>query len=241
MKLGIFSDIHGNLPALDAVLVDMEGQGVDVRACLGDLVAFGPHPKEVLDRIGGLEDLLMVRGNTDRWLGMLWDRPEGPFKEPVIQQVRPALQWTLSKISESGVDSLVRLPVTGSLDLGVAKLVLEHASPGSDVVGLTPETPEHRLTRMMSRLDGQIFACGHTHRPFYRTVGESLLINAGSVGFPYDGIPRPSWALLEVSQQGVRVQIRRVDYDRASVRRDMEARAMAWRETMIRRLEEAES
>jgi predicted phosphodiesterase len=239
MKIGLFSDIHGNLPALEAVLSDMDATGVDTRACLGDLVAFGPHPKEVLSRLKGIEELILVRGNTDRWLGMVWDRPDGPFEEQVIGQVRPALHWTLDQLAD-GIDELVRLPVTGSLDLGVARLLMEHASPGSDVVGIVPETPERRLSRMFSRLAGEIFVCGHTHRPFQRHVDEVLVINVGSVGLPYDGIPRPSWVLLEVDKSGVHVEIRRVDYDRESVRKDMETRRMPWREVFMSRLERAE-
>ncbi len=240
MRIGFFSDIHGNLSALEAVLADMRAARVDGRVCLGDLAAFGPRPLEVLQLLEGIEDLMLVRGNTDRWLGQVRDAPDGPFDEKIVEQVKPALIWTLEQLPPELVDTLVELPVAGELEIGGVRFIAEHASPGSDWIGITPDTKADSLSRMFDGFEAEVFTCGHTHKPqVKRLEGGVLIINDGSVGFPYDGVPSPSWVLVDVTDDGFRAEVRRVDYDRDSVRRDMEEREMVWREVMIRRLEKA--
>ena len=93
---------------------------------------------------------------------------------------------------------------------------------------------------MFEGFDSHVFACGHTHKPLVRRLaGGVLIINDGSVGYPYDGEPRPSWMLVDITEAGLRTEIRRLDYDREAVKRDMEDRKMVWREVMGRRLDNA--
>lgn len=240
MRLGFFSDIHGNDLALESVLTDMDAARVEARVCLGDLAAFGPRPLEVLQRLEGVDDLMLVRGNTDRWLGLIRDDPAGPYDEQIIEHVKPALAWTLEQLPKTFVDMVVDLPVTGELEVGGVRIVAEHASPGSDWTGITPETTEDAINLMFEGFDSHVFACGHTHKPLVRRLaGGVLIINDGSVGYPYDGEPRPSWMLVDITEAGLRTEIRRLDYDREAVKRDMEDRKMVWREVMGRRLDNA--
>jgi putative phosphoesterase len=240
MRIAAFSDIHGNVAALEAVLADIEDQGVDATICLGDVVAFGPRPVEVLERLEAIGDLMLVRGNTERWLGLVRDRPEGPFEERVIASVAPSLSWTLERLSDDRVRSLLDLPTTGALEAGGLRVVAEHASPGSDSEGISLRVEASVFESMFDGFDGQAFLCGHTHEPFVRPVaGRVFVINDGSVGLPYDGIPKPSWALVELTGQGIRASIRRVPYDLRSVVDDIAQRAMVWSDVIARRVETA--
>jgi predicted phosphodiesterase len=238
MRIGFFSDIHGNVLALEAVLEDMRRTGVDAHVCAGDLVAFGPRPREVLQRLNEIEDLMIVRGNTERWLDVVRDRPLGPYDEKVLDKVRPALAWTIEKLPDDSITILADLPLSGMMEGDGVAMLVEHASPGSDWVGIQPETEDGRLEEMFHGFEGEGFVCGHTHKPLVRKTGEILVVNDGSVGFPYDGVPRPSWTLVEVDG-GLTAEIRRVDYDRDAVRRDMADVGMVWGDVMSRRLETA--
>lgn len=239
MRIGFFSDIHGNVLALEAVLEDMRGAGVDALVCIGDLVAFGPRPREVLQRLNGIENLVIVRGNTDRWLDLVRQKPVGPYEEEIVEKVRPALSWTIERLPDEAVTRLNDLPLAGMLDGDGASLHVEHGSPGSDWVGIHPDTDDARLGEIFEGFEVEGFACGHTHKPLVRTSGRILVVNDGSVGFPHDGTPRPSWALVELGQGKVKAEIRRVDYDREAVKRDMDEVGMVWREVMAKRIDTA--
>lgn len=239
MRFGFFSDIHGNVLALEAVLADMKDAGVEAYVCAGDLAAFGPRPREVLQRLNEIEDLMIVRGNTERWLDLVRSKPVGPYDENVIEKVRPALAWTIEKLPDDSITIMADLPLAGMMEGGGVAVLVEHASPGSDWVGIQPEATDERLEEMFQGFEAEAFVCGHTHRPLVRKVGEVLVVNDGAVGFPYDGVPRPSWVLVDLSG-GVNAEIRRVDYDRDAVRRDIEDLGMVWGDVMSRRLETAE-
>jgi predicted phosphodiesterase len=240
MRIGFFSDIHGNIAALDAVLEDMKQAGVDGYACAGDLVAFGPRPVEVLQRLNAIEGLMMVRGNTERWLELVREKPVGPYDEPILEKVRPALAWTIEQIPDDAVTALANLPLAGMLEGDGVGVQVEHASPGSDWVGIQPQITDERLGEMFDGFEVEGFVCGHTHKPLVRKVGGILVVNDGSVGYPYDGTPRPSWALVTVEEGRVEAEIRRVDYDRAAVKKDIEQVGMVWGDVMSRRLDTAE-
>jgi putative phosphoesterase len=238
MRIGFFSDIHGNVLALEAVLEDMKQVGVDALVCAGDLAAFGPRPREVLQRLNEMDDLMIVRGNTERWLDLVRARPVGPYDERVIEKVRPALAWTIDKLPDDSITIMADLPLAGMMEAEGVAVQVEHASPGSDWVGIQPEAEGGRLREMFEGFEGEAFVCGHTHKPLVRVLDGITIINDGSVGFPYDGVPRPSWALVEAAG-GVKAQIRRVDYDREAVRRDIADVGMVWGDVMTQRLETA--
>ncbi|MBW2264473.1 MAG: metallophosphoesterase family protein [Deltaproteobacteria bacterium] len=238
MRIGFFSDIHGNVLALEAVLADMKEEGVEAYVCAGDLAAFGPRPREVIQRLNDMEGLMIVRGNTERWLDLVRSKPLGPYDEKVLEKVRPALAWTIEKLSDDSITIMADLPLAGMMEGDGVALQVEHASPGSDWVGIQPEVEDERLGEMFDGFEGEAFVCGHTHKPLMRKVGEILVVNDGSVGFPYDGVPRPSWVLVEVSG-GVKAEIRRVDYDRDAVRKDIADVGMVWGDVMSMRLETA--
>ena len=236
MRIGVFSDIHGNVAALDAVISDMREAGVEIFACAGDLVVFGPRPVEVLQRLNAIPALVLVRGNTDRWLGMVRERPVGPFDERVVGKVRPAVAWTIDRLPDDSVSIISGLPGEAEIESEGVRIRIGHASPGSDGSGIDADTD---VDAMFEGFSAHAFACGHTHRPLVRKAGDVVVVNDGSAGYPYDGVPRPSWALLDVAGGRVEAGIRRVDYDRGAVMKDIAAVGMPMGELFARRIDTA--
>ncbi len=239
MRIAFISDIHGNVAALEAVLDDIAQMSVDAIVCAGDMVALGPRPLEVMDRLDAIRNLMTIQGNTERWMGLVREKPEGPWDEEAIARVAPALRWTMERIGDERLDDLLELGRAGTLKVPGHVIEIEHASPGSDWVGIHPDTPDLALASMFEGIEMGAFACGHTHVPIIRRAGGVLVINDGSVGYPYDGVPEPSWALLATLQDRLECVIHRVRYDRDAVRRDMEQTGMVWSEVMARRLDTA--
>jgi predicted phosphodiesterase len=219
-RVAVLSDVHGNVYALEAVLRDVRDQGCDALVVAGDLAAHGPAPVETVDLLRGL-DALIVRGNTDRYLA------EGEGSSPPGRGPDQAasLRWTREQLGEERLRFLGRLPPSASLD----GCLVVHASPGDDERGIWPDTPDEEIRTHEWR--GTIL-CGHTHHPFHRHVAGGQIVNAGSVGWPLDGDPRPSYVVLERGPDGHelpwRVSLRRVDYDRGRPLAELERRRVPW-------------
>ena len=226
MKALIY-DVHGNLPALEAVLADAERAGATSFLIGGDVALFGPFPKETVARLRALDPADWLRGNGERWTH---DPSDAPDAEPVpgaIAAARDALGGDL-------VDELAALPM--SLDLGGGTSAW-HASPVSDVLSFWPEpTPDE--PELLDGVTDRRLVFGHTHLPFQRRAGEIELVNPGSVGMPLDRDPRAAYALLH---HGGGIEHRRVAYDpRASadaLRRRY--RDEPWADLVARRIEQA--
>jgi diadenosine tetraphosphatase ApaH/serine/threonine PP2A family protein phosphatase len=191
--LALLYDVHGNLPALEAVLEDCPAE----RFLLGgDYAVAGGWPRETVERLEELEGE-WIRGNTERWLVDTSDVPEPML--PVIERAREALGKEL-------VERLVALPERTARD-GVLYC---HASPGSDMQSFAPED-EDSDDELLRGVDGGRVVFGHTHIQFARTTtGGVELVNPGSVGLPFDGDHRAAYALVHDDGS---VELRRVEYD----------------------------
>ena len=230
-KMALLSDIHGNLPALEAVLSDIEAQTApDAYWVLGDLVAFCPWPAETLARLRALPNVALLQGNTDRYL-VTGRRPVVPVRSPddwarmpVGLAVRDALfRWTVERLSYADYEFLRDLPPRLEMDVpGYGHLVAVHATPADDETNLYPDTPDDEIRPHLASLDARLLLYGHTHRPVDRTVGSVRLVNPGSVGLPLDGDPRPAYALLDFEGERCTVTIRRVEYDLEAVIAELE-------------------
>jgi putative phosphoesterase len=196
MTVAALYDVHGNLPALEAVLAEVEADRI---LCGGDLVA-GPMPVECLERLRGL-GATFIRGNTDRAV-MQGGEGEDPWSEQ--------LRWVGEQLNEDQRDFVRSWPHPLSLDVeGLGPVLFCHGSPRSDEEILTAITPPKRLDPILDGVREEVVVCGHTHVQFERRVGDTLLVNAGSVGMPYEGETGiASWALL-----GPDVELRRSRYD----------------------------
>lgn len=223
MRLALVSDIHGNRFALDAVLADARSVGVDAYWILGDLAAIGPEPVAVLERIAGLENATVIRGNTDRYI-TTGERPP-PSRGDVLAdpglldrfaQVEASFSWTRGYVSAAGwFEWLQELPLETRMDLpDGTRLLGVHASPGTDDgEGIHPGQSTSEVAPLLAGCDADLVCVGHTHEPLLRRVGEVRVVNLGSVSNPFAPDLRASYALLDASRSETRIEHRRVAYD----------------------------
>jgi predicted phosphodiesterase len=229
-KIALFSDIHGNSVALDAVLADIAAQGgVDGYWILGDLAAIGHDPVGVLERLANLPNARFVRGNADRYI-VTGDRPppsladaeSDPKRLPALVEVAGSMAWTQGALTVSGwIEWLGQLPLDmeetlpdGTRFLGV------HGSPGLDGgMGIAPHMHDEEIIGRLQGCSAQLICVGHTHYPLNRRVGEWHVVNPGSLSNPQLNDPdkRASYVLLSADKAGYQVEHRRVEYDRAAV------------------------
>jgi predicted phosphodiesterase len=182
--LGVLYDIHGNLPALEAVLADADEAGVDRWLLGGDYGTPSPWPLETLSRLKKLESATWIRGNGERWLR------EPPTDRPEVMQ---SYELFTGGLPEDVVEWLYNLPSRAELD-GVLYV---HGSPLSDVESFAPE-PEEDEARLLAGVRDRLIVFGHSHQQFRRPGPEGTdLLNPGSVGMPLDGDNRAAWATLE--------------------------------------------
>lgn len=206
MRIAALYDIHGNLPALEAVLAEVEVAGAD-RIVLGGDLSLGPMPTETLELLWGLGDrVAALHGNADREQVTLFD---GGAPNPRIPDgLREATLWTGHVLERRHRDYLASLPSTLTFDVdGVGKVLFCHATPQNDVDAFIATSPEERVAPMLAGVDADLVVCGHTHMQFDRWFGGVRVVNAGSVGMPY-GEPGAYWLLL-----GPAVELRHTPYD----------------------------
>jgi predicted phosphodiesterase len=225
-RLAVLSDVHGNLPALEAVLADVAAQGApDVTWVLGDLVAFCPWPVETLARLRELPQAALLQGNTDRYLvtgrrpAAFVRSPDDWANMPITLSERDAnFRWTVERLSYADYEFLSGLPASLEMDLpGYGRVVAVHANPRDDETNILPDTPGDRVRPLLRGLDARLMLYGHTHRPVDRVVDGVRLVNDGSVGIPLDGDPRACYALLDFAADRCSVTLRRVPYDVGAV------------------------
>jgi len=196
MRVAALYDIHGNLPALEAVLAEVDADTILVG---GDAV-LGPMPKETLELLRG-RGATFIRGNCDRAVG-----GGVTDDDPWVERIR----WVREQLDEEEFAFLRGLPHPLSLEVdGLGRVLFCHGTPRSDEEIVTAITPPKRLDPILDGVQEQIVVCGHTHAQFDRLVGNRRLVNAGSVGMAYEGEAGiAAWALL-----GPTLELRRTRYD----------------------------
>jgi predicted phosphodiesterase len=208
MRVAAVYDIHANVPALDAVLAEVERAGVDTIVVGGDVVP-GPMPLETIERLRAFGDrALFVRGNGDRWVVEAFDgsvsmgaEDDGPGRAWVA--------WTAEAIDRRDRDLLASFADRVVLDVdGLGATLFCHGTPRGDDELLTALTSERRWRPALKGVAQDVVVCGHTHTQFDRQLGPWRVVNAGSVGLPYEGRAGAYWLLL-----GPDVEHRRTDYD----------------------------
>ncbi|MGI9058659.1 MAG: metallophosphoesterase family protein [Ktedonobacteraceae bacterium] len=195
MKVAALYDIHGNLPALNAVLKELEDVRPDLIVVGGDIVS-GPMPKQTLERLSQLGNQIhALQGNGDREVVTAFD--DLPLTLKVPEEVREGTRWVAQQIERPQRDFLAHLPEQITLHIeGLGDVLFCHATPRSDEEIFTPITPQERLNIIFTDIKQQIVVCGHTHIQFERRVGRKHILNAGSVGMPYADSPGAYWLLL---------------------------------------------
>jgi len=223
--LALLYDVHGNLPALEAVLDDAREHGAERYLLGGDYALFGGWPAETVERLRELEPATWIRGNGERWTADPQSAPE---------EVRPAIVACREALGDTTVVQLADLPERLEHEDGV---LVCHASPVSDVRSFLPE-PADDEAELLEGITARRIIFGHTHLPFRRMAGNTELVNPGSVGMPLDGDHRAAYAL--VHPDGT-IEHRRAAYDHAeAVARLREvAEGADWGDRVAGRIERA--
>jgi putative phosphoesterase len=206
MRIAAIYDIHGNLPALEAVLQDIHQAGVDSVVVGGDVVP-GPMPRETLLALLDLDiPVQFIQGNGE--VAVLAQRAG---KDPgVPEQFRDIVRWVAEQLHPEDELSMAAWPKTLRVQVpGLGEVLFCHATPRNENEIFTRLTSEDLLLPVFAGLDVPVVVCGHTHMQFDREVGGIRVVNAGSVGMPF-GEPGADWLLL-----GPDVQLRRTPYDLA--------------------------
>ncbi|WP_285600819.1 metallophosphoesterase family protein [Kineosporia sp. NBRC 101731] len=222
MRVAVLADVHGHLPALEAVLADAEREGVDVFVLNGDM-ATGPMPAQTLDRLAELGDrAVWVHGNCERELLHAMDggAPDGSMPADVWA----TCAYTASQLSGRHRDLLENLPLSVVLTVdGLGPVRFCHATTRSDTEMVLVDSPVGAFVQGFADCDESMVVLGHTHMPFDRLADRRRFVNPGSVGMPYGAAPGAHWALL-----GPEVQLRRSEYDVAAAVRQFEAEASGY-------------
>jgi predicted phosphodiesterase len=216
VRIAALSDVHGNLPALEAVRRAVHAARPDFVAVCGDLVFNGPDPVGTLALVRELEQAgaHVIAGNTDLAVADGDYTAAFPwFTEGAPDSYKAAAEWAHDQIGDDGVDYLRRLPWERRLRIGDDLVLFCHASPGSLTDGFPVDLDPVVTIDRLSRTDARVIVCGHTHVPEVREVGWRTIVNAGSAGYIFDGDPTASWALIEIDDGEIKAEIHRTTYD----------------------------
>ncbi len=215
--VAVITDIHGNLPALQAALARIEELGIESVLCGGDLVGYGPRPNEVcaliaereIPTIYGNYDYAIARDEEDCGCAYVTahDRELGQL----------SVDWTLAHTTRESKQFMRALPFDLRFSIGDVTGHLVHGSPRKVNEYLFEDKPARLYERLAAAESGPVLVFGHTHKPWVHEYGEVLFVNCGSVGKPKDGDPRGAFAVLSSGSGGVAVSIERVEYDAGAV------------------------
>lgn len=209
-RIAVIADIHSNLPALNAVLEDIESCSVDEVLVNGDLVGRGPQGSAVLRRVRRL-GLRSTRGNHEDYM-LSFRRREVP-EDWLEAEEWNAARWMAAELSDDDIDFIDALPFTLTSDLE-PQLRLFHGSPRSHSEGLGGWTPDEKLREHLESIEEQVLVVAHTHRPLHWQTSDGLIVNVGSVGLPFNGDSRAQYAVFEGTGSTFDVSMRQVEYDR---------------------------
>jgi len=210
LRVAAIYDIHGSLPALEAVLSDLERIEPELLIVGGDVVS-GPMPAEVLDRLASLGEVVrFVRGNADREVISAYEMSPMEIEARMDDPVAHMSAWVAARLQESHYELLASFSERVVADVEeIGEVLFCHATPRSDEEIMTVLTPDDRLREIFSDVEQNLIVCGHVHAQYDRHLDGQRIVNAGSVGMPYQGEPVGAfWVLV-----GPGVEFRRSEYD----------------------------
>jgi putative phosphoesterase len=210
MKAAFISDIHGNHTALQAVLKDIEARQVERLFVLGDLCYRGIRPKESLKLVQSLQ-AEVIKGNADEWVVRGIHPREVP--ETVFSIMNREREWIKERLDEDDLRYLASLPHSLTVTLEGVKIHAFHATPRDLFEVTSPDMPDELMKEKLMVEEADVYIYGHIHKAFVRYIDGKTVINLGSVGLPFDGVTKASYALLEMDRQNVQTSIIKVAYD----------------------------
>ena len=212
-RLAILSDMHGNLPALEAVLSDLSQFKIDRVIVPGDVINWGPFSAQVVDRVAR-EGWAVIRGNNEFYL-LDYDTPRAP-EAWTDRNHFSMLPWLAGQLNGRRHDIIATWPDTLHLRFPDAPPIrVVHGSPRSNREPIYPISAEADVEAMLAGVEETTVIAGHTHLAMDRCVGRWHILNPGSIGVPIDGRPGASYMLLEGNESGWHATIRRADFDDA--------------------------
>lgn len=226
VMIAVISDIHGNLAALEAVLREIDRLGPSEVVVAGDLALGGPRPHDCVELVRR-RGYPAIRGNTDEWLTRL----------PMT--ATDAVGWCATHLHEEDRAFLAALPFLWRRESPAGDMVVVHATPWSVSDVIRPEAPAHEVRRAFDESHAAALVYGHIHTGYIRSFEGKLLVNTGSVGLPFDGDWRASFATLVPTASGWQAALKRVAYDREAVLAESRHSDNPERSRFIRRLETA--
>lgn len=222
MRYALISDIHANLPALDAVLADLDGRrDVDAIYHLGDLVGYAPWPDEVVEVIAR-RGIPGVAGNYDSTVATDYQHCGCKYEDPHQEELSHlSYSWTRGHVTAGTKRTLAALPFRIDLrplggHLAGPRLIMVHGAPTLNTLYWTEDRNDdfcRKMVGLAGAAAGDVLAFGHTHLPWHRVVDGVHLVNAGSVGRPKDGDPRAGYVTIDFRDSNVDVAFRRVEYE----------------------------
>ena len=216
-RVAVITDIHANLPALEAALARIEDLGIERVYCGGDLVGYGPHPDEVCALIAERE-ILTIYGNYDYAIARDLEDCGCAYVTAHDRELgQQSVAWTLEHTGPAAKDFMRELPFDLRFEVGERSVHLVHGSPRKVNEYLFEDKPASLYERLARAEESDLLVFGHTHKPWVRDHLGVRFVNCGSVGKPKDGDPRGAFALLEPEDAGVAVTIERVAYDAEAV------------------------
>lgn len=223
MRIALIADVHGNLPALEEVLRDAKSRGAVQIWSLGDIVGYCPYPEETVavlkkERIKG------IAGNYDTKI-LIFKKKKSKWKKKKDPVKFFSLRWTYKHLSQDAREYLKNLPERLSVKIEGKKFLFVHGTTDADDEPLMPDTTDERFSELAAparKADADAVLCGHSHLFFDRHAAGVRFINPGSVGRPFDGDPRASYAVLDITEKDLKVSNVRINYDMSGLIKKME-------------------
>ncbi|MGM8364872.1 metallophosphoesterase family protein [Virgibacillus sp. W0181] len=210
MNIAFIADIHGNATALEAVLADIEKKQVDQIAVLGDICFRGVDPLRSLELIRSLH-AHVIKGNAEEWLVRGINAGEVP--DEALEGMTQELKWSTSKLDEENMTYLKNLPTELNIEANGFRIHAFHATPDSLFDIVLPDATNQELNEKFTRPNADMCIYGHIHKPYVRYTDGKCVVNTGSVGLPFDGMDKASYALVKVEDNSITASINRVTYD----------------------------
>jgi putative phosphoesterase len=222
-RVAVITDIHANLPALEAALGRIDELGIDTVFCGGDLVGYGPHPNEVCALIQQRE-IPTIYGNYDYAIARDLEDCGCAYTSPEDRELgQRSVDWTLAHTDRRSKAFMRELPFDLHFPVGSTDVHLVHGSPRKVNEYLFEDKPARLYERLAAAEQARVLVFGHTHKPWVHEYGGVLFVNCGSVGKPKDGDARGAFAILSATTAGIDVTIERVRYDAEAVAREVAA------------------